>query len=357
MLNVFIDTNVFLNFYSFTSEHLNKLKSLVDLIKSKNIQLLLTEQVVDEFNRNRETKLSEALRYIEDLVPNVGGSLSTHDIDEIKDIKRHVEELNKISKKLHKKMKEQIKNQSLPADKLIYEIFEITDVIPVSIDILNKAKIRFDRGNPPGKRGSYGDVINWELLFATLPDKSDLYFIGGDKDYKSVIEPSEFSPFLKKEWKKKKNGVIYYHELVSSFIKDKFPNIKITNEDVEEEKFISIESNLFKSYQEEQREKMLKAYRNRIEHFYKPYQQEIINKPIIDQQDRYKRFLKPLIDQQEQQNKILKSLTAYQESQKRLLKPIIENQEALKRLQKLSPSYKLLEQIKKKKSSENTKDK
>ena len=64
MKNVFIDTNVLLHFYSFTSEHLNKLENIIELIKNNKIKLYLTQQIIDEFNRNRERNLFDTLEYI-----------------------------------------------------------------------------------------------------------------------------------------------------------------------------------------------------------------------------------------------------------------------------------------------------
>jgi len=237
MLNVFIDSNIFLSFYRFTSEHINKLENVVTLIERGEIKLYLTEQVGDEFNRNREDIIKrDTLDYVKSLPPNVGGPLTSHNIQEIKEISEHIEKLKTLSDSLYSKLKKQMKEKSLPADLLAYKIFSLAEIIPISQEIFKKAKIRFDRGNPPGKKGSYGDAINWEVLLKEVPQKTDLCFISGDKDFSSNIEPGEFDPFLKEEWIKKKASDVKYYTLISKFLSENFPIIKITKENIEEEK-------------------------------------------------------------------------------------------------------------------------
>jgi len=238
MLNLFIDTNVFLNFYSFTNEHLNKLEKLVNLIKDKKVKLFLTGQVVDEFNRKRENKLKETLEYIDSLTPNVNIPITHHGIEKLKEIQEHIEKLKSLSDELYKNFKKQIKDRSLPADKLINEIFSINDILNVDEYIFNKAKIRFEKGNPPGKE-PYGDAINWEILISKVNDGEDLFFISGDNHFSSILDENEFSPFLKNEWITKRRSNIFYYRLISQFIKDKFPEVNITKTEIKKEKYLS----------------------------------------------------------------------------------------------------------------------
>jgi hypothetical protein len=44
-MNVFLDTNIYLNFYHFTSDDLNELKKLFILQESKKLNVYITEQV------------------------------------------------------------------------------------------------------------------------------------------------------------------------------------------------------------------------------------------------------------------------------------------------------------------------
>lgn len=235
MIYVFIDTNVFLNFYSFTKDHLDKLENLIDLIKKGNMKLILPQQVIDEVNRNRENKLKETLNSLKDFQMKLPSPATCHGMKEMEEIQKMINKLRDSSKSLEKQLIKQIKNKSLPADKLIYEIFSINEILEISDNLLNKARRRITLGNPPGKDGSSGDAINWECILENVPDKNDLYFICGDKDYASNINNNEFSEFLSDEWKSKKKSKVILFNLISQFLQDKFPKIKMSKTDIEEE--------------------------------------------------------------------------------------------------------------------------
>ncbi|MCL5073496.1 MAG: PIN domain-containing protein, partial [Actinobacteria bacterium] len=133
---------------------------------------------------------------------------------------------------------EDIKNKSLGADELISNLFEISKVIPTTKIILEKAKYRFDIGNPPGKEGSYGDAINWECLIATIPSNQELHIIARDKDYIYKINSESLCEFLKDEWESKKSSKIFFYKTLSAFFSKHFPNIKLASE-LERESYIS----------------------------------------------------------------------------------------------------------------------
>jgi rubredoxin len=159
----------------------------------------------------------------------------------MKEIQKRIEEITKFTNELRKVLDTQIEQHSLHADKLISDIFALGVLCPSSAELVQTAKLRYDRGNPPGKDRSYGDAINWETLLAVCPDKEDLYFVGGDRDYTSPIKPSAFSSFLRREWEKRKHSSVHYYELISEFIKQKFAQIQITDDQIQEEKRVATE--------------------------------------------------------------------------------------------------------------------
>jgi PIN domain len=61
-MNLFIDTNIYLTFYHYSSDDLEELKKLAVAIKSGEITLYSTQQIQDEFKRNRESKIADALK-------------------------------------------------------------------------------------------------------------------------------------------------------------------------------------------------------------------------------------------------------------------------------------------------------
>ncbi len=65
-MKLFIDTNIFLSFYHLTSEDLEELRKLAVLLDQKKVVLYVTDQVRAEFNRNRETKIADAVKRLTD---------------------------------------------------------------------------------------------------------------------------------------------------------------------------------------------------------------------------------------------------------------------------------------------------
>ena len=239
MKNVFIDTNILLSFFSYSTDHLNKLEELVELIKKKKVHLFISQQVVDEFNRNRDVKLKEVLKNLNTFSMDLKSPVVCHDLKEMKELQEVLSKASELKKKLIDATIIQIKSKMLKADKLINEIFSISNPISISEIIFNRARRRFDIGNPPGKNASYGDAINWEALLEVVPNSENLYFIVRDKDYVSAIDQNDFSSFLKDEWKTKKKSEIIYYDLLSKFLKDNFVETKITDEEVKDERTVA----------------------------------------------------------------------------------------------------------------------
>jgi hypothetical protein len=65
-INLFIDTNVLLSFYHLTNDDLEELSKLAVLLRNRQVQLFLPEQVADEFRRNRENKIADSLKRLRD---------------------------------------------------------------------------------------------------------------------------------------------------------------------------------------------------------------------------------------------------------------------------------------------------
>lgn len=145
---------------------------------------------------------------------------------------------NKKLKNLLNQVDSDIEMQTLHADKVIKEIFSKLVIIRRTEKIINKAIIRYNIGNPPGKDKSYGDAINWEMLLQGVSENEDLYFISADKDFKSVINANRLNPYLSKEWKNKKNTEIFFYKSLTEFFNNHMKDIELKNEN---EKNILIE--------------------------------------------------------------------------------------------------------------------
>jgi len=131
---------------------------------------------------------------------------------------------------LIEKVLKDIKAHQLKADTIIQELFSLAKQVKTDGDIYERAHMRLEIGNPPGKRGSLGDALNWEALLQSVPDGEDLYFISDDKDFASPIDRDAFNAFLLDEWAKIKNSNLVFYRNLSAFFKEHFPNISLASE-------------------------------------------------------------------------------------------------------------------------------
>ena len=60
-MHVFIDTNILLNFFHYTKDELGALSNVFASHEHGSATVYLTDQVHDEFCRNRESKIKDAL--------------------------------------------------------------------------------------------------------------------------------------------------------------------------------------------------------------------------------------------------------------------------------------------------------
>jgi len=228
--NLYIDTNVYLTFYHFSNEDLKELKKLIALINTENIRLFLPEQTKNEFFRNREVKISDALSKLK------GGNLGnqfpmiSHSYEEFKAMKKAIKQYEKNKVELLKKLQHDAENESLLADDILLQLFSVATYIDTTEEILNNAVTRYNVGNPPGKDKSYGDAINWESLLLSTPNDEDIYLISDDKDFYSKLNEKKFNSFLLKEWNEKKESDLYFFKRLSTFFREHYPDIEITSE-------------------------------------------------------------------------------------------------------------------------------
>src|ERR1700687_4221849 len=229
-MHLFIDTNILLSFYHFADDDLDELKKLVVLLKQKKLTLHVPRQVVAEFRRNRETKIADALKKLREQQLNLQFPQICRDYPEYEELRRIQKAYEAEHAKLLNSLVADIENQKLKADEIIGQLLNLADKIDCSDEIVRNARDRFDLGNPPGKKGSLGDAVNWVALLAEVPKESDLHFITDDKDYRSALDDEAFSGFLTNEWyEEKKSSVVFYRRL-SAFFKDHFPHIKLATE-------------------------------------------------------------------------------------------------------------------------------
>ncbi len=238
-MNLFIDTNVFLSFFHLSNDDLEELHKLAVLIEKGEITLWLPDQVKDEFKRNRENKVSEAVKKLKEQKSKPQFPQICKDYEEYPEIRELQKKYEKKLSSLTKKVNEDVSGRTLKADQKIDELFQAATTIETSQELVNRACFRMDVRNPPGKDGSLGDAINWEGLLESVPKNEVLYLVADDKDYYSALDDSKIKDFLQDEWQENKGESVSFYRRLSQFFKEHYPDIKFASE---LEKELSIKS-------------------------------------------------------------------------------------------------------------------
>lgn len=227
MPKVFIDTNAFLGFFAYASDDLAQLNTLIDEMKSGKVELLLTDQVREEFARNRENKIAETLR---DFKAKLGidkfPRLIQHYAD-YKGLQTTAKAYTDLKESILAALDKDIVSHKLPADITFSEILNVAKIIETSADVISAAQERMAIGKPPGKKGSLGDAINWELLLRSV-SKSDLYIVTQDRDYLSPLGKERLNEYLADEWRKRCGGEVHLFETLRDLFKEIAPEIKLS---------------------------------------------------------------------------------------------------------------------------------
>ncbi|KVZ09031.1 hypothetical protein WL80_01290 [Burkholderia ubonensis] len=218
--HLFVDTNVLLDFYSYAKDDLGQLKRLIEHLHPDGICLHLPQHVINELERNRETKLkTSAEQFKKESFPT---AIPRHmqDYPQAKEYSAAVDTALKMRTALINQAAADAGNKTLAADKVIEALVEKATVYPDDDGIYACALQRMQKGNPPGKAGSVGDQYNWEFLLAGVPNEN-LHIVSKDGDYSSLLNTGKPHPFLHKEWKDRKSADLHIYGELRTFI-DKY---------------------------------------------------------------------------------------------------------------------------------------
>jgi predicted nucleic acid-binding protein len=224
-MHVFIDTNILLNFFHFSKEEIDALSTVFASHEHGAATVYLTEQVCDEFLRNRENKIKDALKKFNDVKFAAQLPAFMKQYEEFEQIRQKSLELQTLIKEISKKVDLDVVEARLIPDTLIKEIFERRNPIETSTELFAKAQMRMALGNPPGKNASIGDAVNWLALLGAVPEGQALHIISEDGDFYSVLDENRAHPFLMREWKKQKNAEIFVYRTLSLFLKEHFDGV------------------------------------------------------------------------------------------------------------------------------------
>jgi hypothetical protein len=229
MLQVFLDANTYLGFYSLTPADVAELDKVVELVKIGKIRLLVPSQVADEVRRNRAKVLTERLKPLKDARVQVPIPPMVDKTPAATALKKAFAETQKAHTKLLAELLQGVQQETLPADKLIGNLFaqgtKINEAAAVPAAQLRKAL-----GNPPGKGSSIGDGVNWETILVHGNNLEELHFVSADGDFASVLDPTVFDEFLAAEWEREKLSRIRFYRDIKSFLDTTFPSIRLASD-------------------------------------------------------------------------------------------------------------------------------
>jgi len=222
MKYIFIDSNTYRHIFSENEGFSDDIKTiLINLIDKQHIKLLLPQQVKDEVERNRyeEWYLNEKKDFEKKI------EINTKEIEEFdKSLKNHKKELACIKKRIQNDNNKLNKEKNLlrtryrgdrsKANQKLKQVFDKAEVIKETSIILDNARLRLEKGNPP-KDSKLGDALIWESLLSFLSQnkvKATLIFIARDNN---AWGKDGFNLWLKKELKESTNTDIIFTKALS----------------------------------------------------------------------------------------------------------------------------------------------
>ena len=232
-MKIFIDTNILLELFKLSGPDLDELKKVLKLSEKQKIEILISSQIEDEFWRNRESVIADAIRNLKETkiiskLPNIVRGYETY-----KTLKNTIDNFNKLAKQLEDEVQADISENKLKADELIKTLFTKNKPHDINAELISIAQHRMNVGNPPGKKGSLGDAINWEWLLSQKVDfwGNELIIISADGDFESELHKGKMKEYLTREWNKQNPSCeIVLFKSLPDFLDKYFPEIKFSDE-------------------------------------------------------------------------------------------------------------------------------
>lgn len=264
---IFIDTNIFLDFYRIRKSNVS-MKYLEEI--EKHIDFIITSSQVEmEFKKNRQSAILESIgevNKINNVNINVPAILS--DSQAVKMIEKSKSVISKNQKQIKERIEKILKspNYNDPVYKSLQKLFKNKSAINLNRDnklrfkIRNLARKRFVLGYPPRKKtdNSIGDAVNWEWIINCAKETGkNIILVTRDSDFGCIYENDLYlNDWLAQEFKDRisqKRKIILTDRLSYAF---KLLEIPVTEEMVEEE------TNLIKTANELRLQNIQKSLKN-----------------------------------------------------------------------------------------------
>lgn len=231
MRSLFLDANILLDFYRFGDDDISEVGKLAELIKGNEIVLYSNSQLISEIERNREKVLSESFGELKANKFNVRAPNYCASFPEFIVLEDALKIAGKSHASLLAALEKRVKNRDLPADKVIQTLLENAKQLNIDSALVDKAKLRIDLGNPPGKKGSLGDAVHWECLL-TLSNGYFFDLVSRDGDFASALDSEKVKSVLQAEWQSTfgEYSDISLFPSLGSYLRVRFPEIKLSDE-------------------------------------------------------------------------------------------------------------------------------
>lgn len=229
MKSLFIDANIFLNFYKYSKSDLNALQKVVEGMKKNHFDIIINQHLKDEFYRNRGARIKESIIAFKSI--NLGEIPTLFKNEELnyKELIKAKKNFEKIHHELLSKIEQLALEENLLADQLINEIFDSVKFNKIDKTIYANAILRMRRKNPPGKPNELGDCLHWEYFIATIKKGVDLIIVSEDGDFQDKLKPRA-NTFLQKEWTSKKSANLVWFSNLNDFFKEYLPQFQLQDQ-------------------------------------------------------------------------------------------------------------------------------
>src|SRR5699024_1030488 len=134
-----------------SSNDVKEMEKMLHAMRVHELTVILNDQVVAEYWRNREGVIAEALgNFKKERAPKSFPRM-VMGYDSFAKVRELCSSLNTLLAELANQVDVDAKERNLQADKLIGDVFDLSRRVDVDASIMSAAKARFDRGDPPGK--------------------------------------------------------------------------------------------------------------------------------------------------------------------------------------------------------------
>lgn len=226
---LFIDTNIWLDFYRASSDALLELLEKVEAMQDR---LIVTHQLEMEFKANRQKVILQAHKLLGDSAPKQIPAIGVLvDASTFKKVNKTLQSAKARVGRLQAKLLAFIEKPTTsdPVFKTCQRIFHKNDALTLTRldvddelrqEIRGRALRRLQHGCPPRKPGDYtfGDAINWEwMVQCAIDERAELVIVSRDTDYGATHSKESYvNDHLRHEFSErvsKKRKLLLYSKL------------------------------------------------------------------------------------------------------------------------------------------------